>query len=762
MVIRTIATTPSDSATSDIYPSSVTVTSSIDETTRCSLEFETDYTQFSDEASPDNPVQLNAQIEITRDGDTVFNGYVFDKTLNQNERGEQTLEAAAMGIENKANSTLAYIDDYLFVESSPYIDITQEQILNVEIGGDAAYWYWPVSSSAAWLPTSGSDETNNTTTDASTTHGTGATQILATVDNEGMAPRGLLYIHTGTPEIVSYDGYYNTGAGNKYIFDNVVRGQLGTTAQSIPGGTKVSQFVSQLHYAGTVFLEGYNVDDSRWEALPAGYYTIQPFEGAFTFSFDILALEDEDTSAPKFNDLRATYRVFDELDPATIQLDDILTSVWTASKAVGGLGFTSPDIDLGDVRLTRIYNKKGITVRDFTRKILNETSLVNDQVQDPAGYWYDYKNDVMRIKKIVQKTTPDFQFDTATDITQDISLQDVYSAALVQYRLGLDFNLLGPTRCWHPDIGDALGSNTVDEFWRLEEPTQGTNLGWEHDNGGGSNNWGTYRMFDSIDTTGWGIGTDGASGADAKVLWAWFEGGADYLLDELNITFDFSLRVSESFNVQVFAVTSFNTGTPTSSTGLIPIPGAFIAYDAGVSGVKDSTSLTSVPMNVRDIGITCQGIVIQFNEMPRDLVSWRHALIKEVRATGSPTKATWVKISNSPSDSTDVYAPNQIDKLLSTVSGYEQHRSQILEIGTASRAMAISLGRYAVEQALVLTQIKTYSVTGYFDEIPNIGDTVEFIDDDFKGVVISWTYRFFNGGEEELIMDVIDYESELI
>ena len=753
------ATNPQNTVTEFIDPDTFTCNGALSETSRLQLNFSNDYNRFLDESDTNNPLQLNAMVEILEDDlDLKWMGFVHSKTLQEDEDGHH-LEVLCFDPSEKMMSTLIYIDGYTFALSSPAIVLTDEEIVPVEMHGDSAFWYYPNKDALNWLPIDSPDETNNTVVEAAAS---GATQLVATVDHNGMLPRGLLYINTTPPEICSYDGYYDIGAGGKYVFDNIKRGQLGTTAQTVPGSTKVNQFLSQLVHPQTgIVVEGYRIHTDLWQGVPLELYTVQPNEGAVTFSFDPLTLLDDETDTQKYSSFRITMAVFDELDADTIDLETTITTAIRTAQTKGGMGGTFPiNIDLGDIKLTRTYMKDPLVLRRFIEKILTDCTLISGKIDDPVAYWWDGQNSQFNIQKLIQKETPDITYSSAIQTAQDISLQDIYSACLVQYNLGLDYNLCAPTRFYHPIVGDSIGGTTCNFMWKFSLEKNK----WTRTDATTSNEWGWGEIFDRNATTGIGVGLDGNNSSAANLFWFWFDDDAnDYTLDTIEATLDFGERVENDFSVDIFGVTDFNIADPPSSTGLIPLnAGLHIEYQLSGTEAEDSTAQGSINLSAKDIAVKCQGLVIQFNGTPANAhTAWHWGLLKEIRCTGVQNKTVWVKITDTPLDATYVFAPGSYTKLVAAIPLLDQHRSQIEKIGTATYNMAIALGRLIVQDSLVLTQIKSYTIQSDIVEIPLLGQTIKIDDDNFTGLCIKYNYAKQNN-EISLLIDLLDINSPLV
>jgi hypothetical protein len=760
------ATSPDGTLVEFVYPESHVGNGENNKISYMNWIFKSDYERYVSETDPINPLVINSKVELLdEDDNTLWVGWVETKTVIKSEDGELQLEVVCQDPSGKLNNTAAYYDDYTFVKSSPALSITQEELLLVDITGDSAYWWYPNQGSNNWLPvdaTPGGDETNNTVVEAASDIDT---TLVATVDPLGLLPRGLLYIHTATPEIVSYDGYDDDGSGGKFQFKNLQRAQLGTTAQNIPGGTKVSQFLSMgIHPSEPIIVEAYNIHDSRWEALSTDYYVLQPNECAVTFSFDILDLDDEKNGyANKYNALRISCAVFDELNALTVDLQTVLEAILAADATLGGPGAFAVNVNVGDIRLTRVAIKEPLSTLDAINKLLNDTMLLTGKLTDPVGFWYDHINQEYNIQLFTQKLTPDIIYEDYEHVEEDISVEDVYSAAVINYNLGLDYNLISPTRTWHPAVGDSLGSGTVSHIW-LMDYDKADGGGWKKDNTVSVHEHGTYRIIDGISNTGWAISSIGDPGDNCQVLWCWFTDAVDtIMLDNLEITYDFRNKVYESFDVNIYGITSFNTSNPPASTGLVDLSASlFIGFDSQGT-VLSSSGQGEVKVSAKDIGVECQGIVIVFNHMPADNGGgYRRAAIRNIRATSLQNKQVFVKIGDTATDSTIVYAPASYAKLVSVNDNLDQHRVRFEKIGTASKNMAISLGRLLVQDSLVLTQIRTFIISSIFikQRIPTLGQTIQV--GTYIGICIKYNHKLEEDGEETLDMDLLDLTARLI
>lgn len=834
-------TSPNGLHSIEALPTWIELSGSKGEPSALIAEFEYGWDWYRDEDNPDNPIQLQSYIILYRDGVVVFRGYIYSRRLVQGGiGGEQIFEITCLDPIGKLKYCLAVLDgDPLFTRQSQHVDITETPLLQADPIGDSLFPFFPQPSAGdPWLPVK---YTNNTLLDE--TIDNAVTTIVATVENAGMLPLGLILIDN---EWIQYDGYDYTSVSLKYRFKGCVRGVLGTAPAAHIGGASIYQMISQkIHPVQPILIEGWNtkLDTPAWEPVNTNSYAVQPEEGRYDFTYDILNHPAGDT---KYNALRATYAVFDEditiigtvtsFVPSTtilvdmwatfetngitagdgivldvggetatvvsvdsefqltttalslggtydfdedytitkasiITLADILTAVLTEPVINGGPGFTAGEISVDtliDILLTRIRLEETTNCLDFIKNLLDELGLASGKGEDMILLYYDHANGKVVIAPVAQKETPDLHYNNMPLIDEDLTIEDVYSACLIEYTSGQNVNLVAPERFWHPSQNNEdVGDNNKKVVDGRSVATGGGEFGdWKAvDLTGINNSEFTARLTDGDQTSGFGVRFGNADpGAKADCFYAWFNDALDlFTIDEVSVIVDARKESSgvSPYHFKVLGV-NFTDGPWILNPQAVPE-----ANKIGLSGALDlrfeaggTMSFNKVEVTASDIGIKAQGIVLRWNGMSIDSSDRRYALVKEITVKGHLTKTVLVQLTDDDSlGSKFLYAPLSFAKMIDDTLG--QPKVQVLKIGQATYNSAVSLGRLAVLQGLFYKASKLYDVRSFHPGscVPTIGQTAKF-QDGTSGVVLNYSFRV--EGSEFLSVRVLDFTSILV
>lgn len=736
-----VATSPDGTVSRRLWPLSVEFEGAINEPSTLVFSLRNDYDLLEAE-SASGPLQENSKIVFTYQG-VALTFFVWSREMTDDYGREITVKC--LDRMAKLNDTLAAIDgEPLFTRTTPPLDITQETLVKSPAIGTALYPFWPVITSDAWLHNNGGAP-NSTTLGADIT-GTGAVSIKAATSSGGMLPRGFVQIDT---EWIYYDGYNRQDDGFWYFeVDAGGRGIFGTTAATHTAGATINQRISQkIHPTRAIQIEGFK--DAAWHPIPSGEFAVQVEEGRFDFARDPLAVE--------YSDLRATYAVFNETNVSAVGLAGIVQEVLEEPQATGGPEWAGMhDISISpDISLTRVHVTEPMKTRDFIQRLLDETGLMKGAATDALGWWWDHTQNKLAVKTLAQAETPDYTFTGAVRRFRDYALEDVYSAVLVKYTESQELNLLAADRMYHPARGgETVGSNAVEIYAYRWNTGGGT---WEESQSGVSNQVNTFYIVDGKDASGQGLIFDGNPGTNVDALWAWFPGAATMRIEKIRAVFDFS-RSSQAANpvgVEIMGVAAINTGDPPLSTGEFSLSGGLVKnYPAAPGGGLDSQK--QVEFSADGIGAEAQGILVRYTSgVPTDRSGnrWWHG-IKELKVTGKRVLSVLVQITDQIEQSAEyLYAPESYAKLRS--GDFDEPRVLQIDIGEASENAAISLGRLALEATLSLWQQRDYELVNA-NVLPEIGDTVEFSEDSWSGIVLARSLSM-QGGSEVLTLTCIDY-----
>ncbi len=594
--------------------------------------------------------------------------------------------------------------------------------------------------------------------------------IVATALSEGILPTGIIRIGS---EWIVYDGYDFSANSTKFRFKNSTRGALGTAAAAHLSGDQISQRVSQIiHPIEPIFLEAFNTITSDWEPVDKDVFAVQPEEGSFDFTYDILNFN---TSTENFNALRATYAVFDEDNANAVNLDDIMTSVLTETVLNGGPGLTAGQISVSgvsDVRITRVQVRESTNTLIFIRNLLDELGLNKGTDTDALGFFYDHQNDKVVIKEIIQKSTADadHNYSGITLIDRAISLDQVHSGVVIEYTSGFNRNLAAKERFWHPANGDTLAGGTVQGI-KFQEEEQPIVAGYETNRDITGNNNFTRFLTDSFETTGWGLEFAPGTGT-ADALYGWFDDDLnEFDIEKIKLIMDFRRISTEAnpINFSLLGIKNVSGSLPsnwnTDPATLVPAADK-INIAAGLSVRYPDGSMDAfnkVELESDQIGTKIEGFVLRW-DAPAVLgdEKTRVCLVKEIIITGNITKTQIVQTTDDDTLGSEfLYAPLSHAKLVD--ANFGMPRVQIpINIGQATFNSAVSLGRLALLQELAYKSTRFYEIQSDLADgkIPIRGDTATF-QDGFTGVILGVQYQSVRG-EETLRLRVLDFNDTLI
>ena len=665
-------------------------------------------------------------------------------------------------------------------------ELVEDMLFKVDAGANEGTW--TVVSTVLLGGSTYITVASNESVAADTSGNVVINSIMADTDHHGLTPAGLLMIGT---EWVQYDGYDLMDNAGRYVFKNTTRAALGTTAANHAVSATIYQEQSQkIHPAKPIIMEGQLTDGGTWETIPAGQYHVQVEEGRFDFTFDVLAYVEEGESDPKYADLRCSYAVFDEDAGAAVTLLSVFLEVLTATVANGGPGLTigqvdlgggSVDTTLGNIRLTRVRVDTPENTLDFMYNLVDEIGLSRSSETDAIVFWYDHENDKVICKQYTQHKdtdTPAYIFNHPTLIDRLLPIEDIYSAVLIVYEVGLNRNLADYSRMWHPEVGDTIGSNSMPITHILYSPIEVNPSGRPADGTAGHRKYTKYTV-DGKATSIWGIkawenpAIIPNPGDTCDLLYCWFDDDANtYTIDDIEIMVDAQKEsmAAQPFDFKLLGIVDYTIADPPVIGGSDPIAisgGLTFKLDAGLT-----EGYSRINLKAENIGIELQAVLCRWDGMPQVGAEF-HGVIRELNVRGYVKKTQMVQLTdNHKLGSTYLYAPDSYAKLIDANLG--QPRVKIIEVGPASENIATSLGRLALLQALVLEQTRTYQIQAgnnqVIEGIPKLCDLIEMDDPSnttiapigkWRGSVVGINYTSI-GGEEVLELRLLDFESRLI
>lgn len=742
-----------------------------------------DWELFRDETNTNTPVQTRAVVEYIEDGRRLFFGSLWSV---RRDFAAKVVTITAFDKLQVLNETYAIYDDgadlhYNFAITSPLLAITR---VEMKAGYDYGYgfrdvWFPIFSDTDAWLSTTNSPSTTLGSAMASGASPASGSRLKLGTAHSGLLPAGFVSIDS---EWIQYNGHaYDQTDGFWYIHD-IQRGALGSTAAAHSAGATVyGRILKRIFFRGPLRMEGYT--GTAYEIIKREQYKVNYEEGHFAFSSDPLKLR----TGSDYTSIFGTYPVYDEEGGGAVDLADWINDLLVTDPDAGGPGFDAaytdtctPNISFANpITVTRIQIDKPTFVLDAIRDVASQLGLAKGTDQDALIWYYESNADEATFKTVAQNTTPDRLYTKEVRIDEEVNLENPKSAVLVRYESGSDFNLIGARRIWHPQaylddpptyprIGQLAGG-----AWGIGTDIAATyphasNATYEAITGGPA---GTIQLLlDNDATTGWGLFYDSDPGAGVY-LYGWFPGVDEvtpdlYWLDKVSITFDVSGYTVDPayFSVTVYYYDTF-TG---SSTTTPPTPGTAkpisermtLEYTPGALN-NPTVTITAGPdlfIQARAIGIKVDGFLKDVDN--GDLFCIK---VKDIYASGKMVNHELVKLVSSYTSGSfdELVAPLSTAKLRNALMG--QHIGDMLDVGPATREVALNLAWLYLLQSLIMSQIREYHINteeGLLAGVPIISETLG-MSDGFEGVCDYFLY-VNDGGNRSLTVRLINYLTEVL
>jgi hypothetical protein len=489
-----------------------------------------DYSLLSDAANPANPLRENCRVELARDGVVLFRGYAYQLERTQTAWGEQAIKASCKDRLGKWEKTLAGIGAHcLFtvecptagfgrsVDGSPTTTVMIPlQLADQRAGYDQVDAEWPVypkfaaatdtpSSASPWLAKSVMP----------------ATELWADLDDSSTGPIQVEdwtvftapgFAQLGS-ELVQYEYAYpqSPAAGNVGYLANISRGALGSTAAAHLAGTACCQRCLKTLSPRILTALTYGAGDP----VAAGDYRIKVTDGRFDFSYDPSGL-------PALN---GYYGAYDEDNSAGVTLASLATGLLKFDRALGGPGLSDGQIDVSGldfIPVSRYQVDSEQGTLETLQALIDEVALDRRGFgRRPIGLYYDSDGDKAVLASLAQGA-PDCYMRSAQDVTEQVGLDNLYSAVAVRFASDDPCQLISQDRMWHKAVGEQV--NTLPS----PNDTYVTNVmycaqdrmlaaGWQPD--GTVTHASPYLRFltDGQGGTGWGLEFDkGIAAHDAE------------------------------------------------------------------------------------------------------------------------------------------------------------------------------------------------------------------------------------------------------
>ncbi len=231
------ATNPSDTVTETIYPKSVTISATLNESAVLRFEVHYDVDRFLSETDTDNILQLNSIIEVTR-ANTIFKGVVFNKTI-RSDSNSKWIEFDCIdriGMLNQAIPSVIVLGTH-YSTTNGYETVSDVDIYPLHT--DATYnqyGYPDPTDSTLWMPNSGGYHTVS----GVLLTGINATDTEIVINSE----KSRRFTNAGIVSIGSEWIYYqgaNLNAAGFFQLSNCKRACLGTTAAAHSAAALIAQ-----------------------------------------------------------------------------------------------------------------------------------------------------------------------------------------------------------------------------------------------------------------------------------------------------------------------------------------------------------------------------------------------------------------------------------------------------------------------------------------------------------------------------------------
>jgi hypothetical protein len=543
--------------------SHVTISNEEDNWARMTFSMSTRYELFSDESNASNPLQVNSYIYVYRGSQYIFRGYVHEITRN-----DVACELTVTCISSVAriNGALALLGgNNIGSIASPIKKLTSKQLYQLaSTSGYSAgneWHYYPgfvnsVNHDATYAWVSQSNSRASTITAAITT----SSATITVADGSFFSAPCFVSVDD---ELIYCDNLSRNAAAD-WILSIAERGCCGTSNANHADDTAIYQrrvkpFVMDAEYG--------MARDPSVTIVPFASYRMVPTEGRVDFAVDPTG----------WTNIDLTYYMYDIDDDADgLTLANVITSVLTGSVNDEGPGLSAGGIDTTGLVTTLLatVNLPQVTyAMDFVRQLIDETWANGLTASKRIVIDYDANADDVVIKSITQGAATT-KLNHATEVTHTLSLDRLYSCALVTFNNTQSTPLLSFERCWHPGIGDdpntSPNSGTVTDNWTaimFQDIERADAAGWQEDTGTASHNIYTDRLFDGDLYTGWGIkcGMPYYNAADNPIyaVFAWFPNATPLTITSARFVVDMrNWIINPSYSIELVGFKTYTPGTP--------------------------------------------------------------------------------------------------------------------------------------------------------------------------------------------------------
>ena len=741
---------------------------------------------YYDEGDATSPIQLNAYVTYEEDGATIFEGNVLSIS--------RVVVDGIPGIRLEVVDPM-YILKHTYVSNSDGAYIFRDQTGLLAVSSQQYYpgtdydefrniWY-PKYDSAMWYTSTEftviDDMPGNTTTIASLKVGSAAAGGYPAIP-----PAGIFKVTSRDGiEFCQYNGCeYNQVDGYWYLLD-VHRAMFGSTnIDPIENQVAYSMLCKRISIERPVLVEGKYSGDTYDTPIPDSNYDVGYEDGGIYFNTPPLTLR----SGTSYDSMHVTCYVYDEDDASDqLLLSEVFTSALGASVANGGPGFTASDYSITmspDPVVARYEIREPITQDEFIRQMLFELGLAKGAANDLIGVSWKASDHKLHIDTLSQKATPDRYYDGERSRSEEIRLDDIASAVLVNYECGGGDNLVGARRIWHPAVSDNTavypqGFLKRSGQWQTDQVTMlwpsPYNISCAEITTNAQSN---CSLTDNDSATGIAVGWDTDPAASGDVLvYAWFPGTSEtdpypYYVSKVIVVLEVVGSIAAPSTVTIYGYTGF-----TGSTGSTEPSGTQVWIHPDLTQVWGVPANASYPVSLKyqtfkletpdGLMVPIEAIGIYVKRLPDDGgVTFTHDVyalkILDIYVEGVRYKQALVKLAAafSASDETLMVAPLSYAKAVDEST--PQHIVKQLDLGPSTREVALNLGWLQLLQYLAMSQTRVYEIdSASLDRsgIPLVGETLQ-MSDGFSGLCDNVRYSL-SRGRRTLEVRLINYNTTL-
>lgn len=715
------------------------------------------------ETNADVLLKMGAQVDLYRDSELWFHGFIYqDPSYTDATRRE----IQCVAYDPKYRLRRAQVPNGGFLSwavESPKVTLDEIQLViatGYNIGDSRTYF--PAFTAGVQF-----DQATFLGVFDSLVADAGATITLGVV-NVGFPPRGFVLIRdvtdTVNKEIVYYDGYFFNGVN--WQITNCVRVQLNGPAIGTLAGDIVHSlaFKEITQEAELIELQLVGYDYLR---VPYAKFTKNRLLGGYTFNRD------------QIGNLRGTYEIYDETDPAVLTLTDIAQLFVRADIENAGAGFQVGELSFAALPLA--VNSYQYDVRFFQGYALELWNKLLDDLQVNVLLYWSSAQEFLRLEFLAQKGVADIQLSDCKSTYRQRDFDDIFTGVRVIYEDEDNFSSLDEIYAWHEqpfsqrDSVEGHGKNIRPDrpgIWFDKTKSNDADYKVEYKEGIAHginddirfvnirNTWGLYHV--TTDSPGSLAGwwnknfVDYERIFDANHEWHhsyyWFNEDADIkVLDEIKIQID-GVGYSTA-SVTIYGATNFDPLTMDPDDAAIE----WHPVSPELTRIGGSSSNSSEGYNFETQNFLFQSVNIlriTFHEIPIDLKGKGHfeASIFDFFVRATKTKELLVQVTDDFAERNNplfIYNPTAFDRLACIRPIVDK-----LDGGKLSDQEAMFLGRQYMEDALARFETRDYIYRKVWTaRKPRIGDTFEvdgIQNQLFTGTLVNYDLLINSRGVPEL------------